>query len=56
MAVSATGLAPRVGARWISLLSLANLGLWMGYFGPLQVLLPNQIGRASCRERVSTIV
>jgi len=43
MAVSATGLAPRVGARWISLLSLANLGLWMGYFGPLQVLLPNQI-------------
>jgi MFS family permease len=32
----------RVGARWIGLLSLANLGLWMGYFGPLQVLLPNQ--------------
>ncbi|GIM90649.1 MFS transporter [Paractinoplanes toevensis] len=34
---------PRVGGRWIGLLSLANLGLWMGYFGPLQVLLPNQI-------------
>ncbi|MEU4237285.1 MFS transporter [Actinoplanes sp. NPDC026619] len=34
---------PRVGSRWIGLLSLANLGLWMGYFGPLQVLLPNQI-------------
>jgi MFS family permease len=33
----------RVGTRWIALLSLANLGLWMGYFGPLQVLLPNQI-------------
>ncbi|GAA2609740.1 MFS transporter [Paractinoplanes durhamensis] len=33
----------RVGSRWIGLLSLANLGLWMGYFGPLQVLLPNQI-------------
>src|SRR6188474_2089960 len=33
----------RVGARWIGLLSLANLGLWMGYFGPLQVLLPNQV-------------
>jgi MFS family permease len=32
----------RVGAGWISLLSLANLGLWLGYFGPLQVLLPNQ--------------
>ncbi|MFI5891457.1 MFS transporter [Actinoplanes sp. NPDC051513] len=35
--------ATRVGGRWIALLSLANLGLWMGYFGPLQVLLPNQI-------------
>ena len=35
--------ATRVGARWIGLLSLANLGLWMGYFGPLQVLLPNQV-------------
>jgi MFS family permease len=33
----------RVGSRWIGLLSLANLGLWMGYFGPLQVLLPNQV-------------
>ena len=33
----------RVGARWIGLLSLANFGLWMGYFGPLQVLLPNQV-------------
>jgi MFS family permease len=32
-----------VGARWIGLLSLANLGLWLGYFGPLQVLLPNQV-------------
>ena len=38
-----TTVTERVGARWISLLSLANLGLWMGYFGPLQVLLPNQI-------------
>lgn len=28
---------------WIALLSLASLGLWMGYFGPLQVLLPDQI-------------
>ncbi|GIF26080.1 MFS family permease [Actinoplanes tereljensis] len=34
---------PRAPGRWIGLLSLANLGLWMGYFGPLQVLLPNQI-------------
>src|SRR4051812_24263761 len=33
----------RVGARWITLMSLANLSLWMAYFGPLQVLLPNQL-------------
>jgi MFS family permease len=33
----------RVGGGWIALLSLANLGLWVGYFGPLQVLLPNQV-------------
>ena len=45
MTASATSAEPtdRVGARWIGLLSLANLGLWMGYFGPLQVLLPNQV-------------
>lgn len=39
--------AARVGTRWISLLSLASLGLWMGYFGPLQVLLPNQVQETS---------
>jgi MFS family permease len=45
MTASPTSAEPttRMGARWIGLLSLANLGLWMGYFGPLQVLLPNQI-------------
>jgi MFS family permease len=32
----------RVGSGWITLLSVANFGLWMAYFGPLQVLLPNQ--------------
>jgi MFS family permease len=35
--------ALRVSRAWTAALSLANLGLWMGYFGPLQVLLPNQI-------------
>lgn len=34
--------AVRVGAGWTTLLALANLGLWIGYFGPLQVLLPVQ--------------
>jgi MFS family permease len=33
----------RVGPRWIAFISLANLALWMAYFGPLQVLLPEQI-------------
>jgi MFS family permease len=33
----------RVSRAWTTWLSLANLGLWMGYFGPLQVLLPNQM-------------
>ena len=40
--MTTTAQPARVGARWIGLLSLANLGLWLGYFGPLQVLLPNQ--------------
>ncbi len=33
----------RVGKRWITLIALANLGLYLGYFGPLEVLLPNQV-------------
>ena len=36
---------PSINVRrgWISLLSIANLGLYIGYFGPLQELLPNQV-------------
>jgi len=45
----------RVGARWISLLSLANLGLWMGYFGPLQVLLPNQIEDIAGKDKETAL-
>ncbi|MGE5135525.1 MAG: MFS transporter [Gemmatimonadota bacterium] len=33
----------RVGKRWIAFIALANLGLYLGYFGPLEVLLPNQV-------------
>jgi MFS family permease len=33
----------RVGRRWIALLALANLGLYLGYLGPISVLLPNQV-------------
>lgn len=33
-----------VGALWVAGISLANLGMWMAFFGPLQVLLPEQVG------------
>src|ERR1022692_160082 len=33
----------RVGKRWITLIALANLGLYLGYIAPLIVLLPNQV-------------
>lgn len=33
----------RVGPWWVIGISLANLALWMAYFGPLQVLLPSQV-------------
>jgi MFS family permease len=32
-----------VGPRWVAFIALANLGLYLGYFGPLEVLLPNQV-------------
>jgi MFS family permease len=35
--------AARVRPRWIALLVLANLAVWMGFFTPIQVLLPNQV-------------
>jgi MFS family permease len=45
----------RVGRGWIALLSLANLGLWMGYFGPLQVLLPNQIEEIAGADKTTVL-
>jgi MFS family permease len=45
----------RVGARWVALISLANLVLWMGYFGPLQVLLPKQIALADPLGKEATL-
>jgi MFS family permease len=32
-----------VTGRWISLLALTNLAVWMGFFTPIQVLLPEQL-------------
>ncbi|MGX6600870.1 MFS transporter [Micromonosporaceae bacterium Da 78-11] len=47
--------AERVGRGWIALLSLANLGLWMGYFGPLQVLLPRQIEEVAGADKTTVL-
>jgi MFS family permease len=35
--------AQRAGRRWVALIALANLGLYLGYIGPISVLLPNQV-------------
>jgi MFS family permease len=32
-----------VGRRWTGFIALANLGLYLGYYGPLEVLLPDQV-------------
>ncbi len=42
----------RVSPGWISAITLANLGLFMAYFGPLEVLLPNQVQAVSPSHRV----
>uniref|UniRef100_UPI0015A57938 MFS transporter n=1 Tax=Actinosynnema pretiosum TaxID=42197 RepID=UPI0015A57938 len=36
-----------VGRGWTTLLFLANLGLWLGVYAPIQVLLPQQAERIS---------
>jgi MFS family permease len=33
----------RVRARWVALLFSANLGVWMAFFTPIQILLPQQM-------------
>ncbi|MEV4642680.1 MFS transporter [Actinoplanes sp. NPDC049548] len=49
------GPAERVGGRWIALLALANLGLWVGYYGPLQVLLPNQVEDVAGADKTTVL-
>ncbi len=56
--VAATGLkAPTAAVRrgWISLLSIANLGLYIGYFGPLQELLPNQVQNIDPTDKTAAL-
>ncbi|MCL2581307.1 MAG: MFS transporter [Streptosporangiales bacterium] len=37
-----TGPTEKVRGGWVALISLGSLGLYVGYYGPLQVLLPEQ--------------
>ena len=41
-----------VSPGWVTAVTLANLGLFMAYFGPLGVLLPNQVQAAAGAHRV----
>ena len=41
-----------VSPAWIGAITLANLGLFMAYFGPLSVLLPDQVQAAAGAHRV----
>ncbi|MFI5766423.1 MFS transporter [Streptomyces sp. NPDC051563] len=48
-----TGTPP--GGRWVSALSLANLGVWVGWFGPLQLLLARQAEHLAPDHKASTL-
>ncbi|MGH3321787.1 MAG: MFS transporter, partial [Streptosporangiaceae bacterium] len=56
--MSQAALAPRepyrrVGVRFTGSLSLGMLGLWAGFFAPLQVLLPEQIASVTPASKVT---
>jgi MFS family permease len=42
----------RVSKAWMTAIGMANLGLFMAYFGPLGVLLPNQVQAVSAVHRI----
>ncbi|MCT9091791.1 MFS transporter [Streptomyces sp. ASQP_92] len=43
------------GGRWVGALSLANLGVWVGWFGPLQLLLARQAEHFTPGHKTSTL-
>ncbi|MER5932808.1 MFS transporter [Streptomyces sp. NPDC002054] len=45
----------RVAGRWVGALSLANLGVWAGWFGPLQLLLARQAEHLTPDHKASTL-
>jgi MFS family permease len=44
-----------VRPRWVGLLVLANLAVWMGFFTPIQVLLPNQVEAISPGDKETAL-
>ncbi|MFD9629228.1 MFS transporter [Streptomyces violascens] len=49
------GEGERPGGRWVGALSLANLGVWVGWFGPLQLLLARQAEHFTPDHKASTL-
>ncbi|MFE3182347.1 MFS transporter [Streptomyces violascens] len=49
------GEGKRPGGRWVGALSLANLGVWVGWFGPLQLLLARQAEHFTPDHKASTL-
>ncbi|MET9697215.1 MFS transporter [Streptomyces sp. NPDC006529] len=41
--------------RWVGALSLANLGVWVGWFGPLQLLLARQAEQLTPGHKAATL-
>ncbi|MFF3695396.1 MFS transporter [Streptomyces sp. NPDC002221] len=52
---AAPGAAGEPGGRWVGALSLANLGVWVGWFGPLQLLLARQAEHFTPEHKASTL-
>ncbi|HEY1699119.1 MAG TPA: MFS transporter [Trebonia sp.] len=53
---AAEGPTANVRPGWVALISLASLGLYVGYYGPLQVLLPEQAQAISgTADKVATL-
>jgi MFS family permease len=44
-----------VRGRWVGLLVLANLGVWMAFFTPIQVLLPEQIASIALSDKENVL-
>ncbi|MET9362173.1 MFS transporter [Streptomyces sp. NPDC006632] len=47
--------APGPAGRWVGALALANLGVWVGWFGPLQLLLARQAQHFAPDHKTSTL-